>query len=186
VKHLMQHVKDRRKPTDRIGGERRSGDALRIADALHRCGRITLRVHGASMLPWVRPADIAIIRHTSVDNVRCGDVVLFRRDNRLFVHRIVERRGSLGTARFYAKGDAHPGSDGHVEEQELLGRVVRLYRGHQRIDLDAPSQLALGVLISQLSLHNRLWYPLARLAAIVTRPARRVLQALRFLSVAAR
>jgi hypothetical protein len=59
-----------------------------------------------------------------------------------------------------------------------LGRVVRIYRRGRRIDLDAPGQLALGLLISQLSLRSRFWYPLVRLAAIVTRPVRWVLHAL--------
>jgi len=36
----------------------------------------------------------------------------------------------------------------------------------------------LGLFISQLSLHSRFWYPLAKLAAIVTRPVRRVMNAL--------
>jgi hypothetical protein len=160
------------------GGERRNGDAGKIAAALQRRGRISLRVQGTSMLPWVRPGDIARIRKVSTDAIRCGDVVLFRRKDHLFVHRIIEKSGSLDAAEFRAKGDAHPTCDGMVEKQELLGRVVRLYRRGRRIDLDAPGQLALGLLISQLSLRSRFWYPLARLAAIVTRPVRRLLHAL--------
>jgi len=56
--------------------------------------------------------------------------------------------------------------------------LEQLYRRGRRIDLDAPGQLALGLLISQLSLRSRFWYPLARLAAIVTRPMRRLRHAL--------
>jgi hypothetical protein len=56
--------------------------------------------------------------------------------------------------------------------------LEKLYRRGRRIDLDAPGQLALGLLISQLSLRSRFWYPLARFAAIVTRPMRRLLHAL--------
>lgn len=159
-------------------GERRNGDAAKIAAALERHGRVSLLVQGASMLPWVRPGDIARIRKVSMDAIRCGDVVLFRRENRLFVHRIIEKGGAMDAAAFRAKGDAHPTCDGMVEQQELLGRVVRLYRRGRRIDLDAPVQLALGLLISQLSLRSRFWYPLARLAAIVTRPMRRLLHGL--------
>jgi signal peptidase I len=177
---------DRRKSTDRVRGERRAGDAVRIADALKRRGRISLRVYGTSMLPWVRPKDIALIRQTSIENVRCGDIVLFRRDNHLFVHRIVEKKGSLEAAKLLSKGDAHPTHDGVVEEQELLGRVVRIYRNGRRIDLDAPGQLALAVFISQLSLHSRFWYPLARFVAIMTRPVRRVMNALHVSSPAVR
>ena len=158
--------------------ERRNGDAAEITAALQRRGHISLRVQGASMLPWVRPGDIARIRKVSMDAIRCGDVVLFRRENRLFVHRIIEKSGAMDAAAFRAKGDAHPTCDGMAGQQDLLGRVVRLYRGGRRIDLDAPGQIALGLLISQLSLRSRFWYPLARLAVIVTRPMRRRLHAL--------
>ena len=76
----MEDRIDQGKKTNRAGGERRADDALRIADALKRGGRISLRVHGNSMQPWVRPKDIALIRQISIENVRCGDVVLFRRE----------------------------------------------------------------------------------------------------------
>jgi signal peptidase I len=174
----MENRIDQEKETNRVGGERRADDAVRIADALKRGGRISLRVHGTSMQPWVRPKDIALIRQISIENVRCGDVVLFRREHQLFVHRIVEKRGSLNAAQLLSKGDTHPTSDGIVQEQELLGRVMRIYRNGRRIDLDAPRQLALGLFISQLSLYSRFWYPLAKFTAVVTRPARRVMNAL--------
>src|SRR6266436_8225020 len=124
----MEIRKDQEKKTNRVAGERRADDARRIADALKWRGRISLRVHGTSMQPWMRSKDIALIRQTPIENVRCGDVVLFRRENHLFVHRIVKKQGSLEAAQLLSKGDAHPTTDGILEEQELLGRVVRIYR----------------------------------------------------------
>jgi signal peptidase I len=174
----MPAIFERRNTVRTCGGERRNDDGANIAAALERRGRVSLRVQGTSMLPWVRPGDIANIRGVSADAIRCGDVVLFRRGNRLFVHRIIEKSGAVGAAQFRAKGDAHPTCDGLVEQQELLGRVVRIYRGGRRIDLDTPGQIALGMLISQLSLRSRFWYPLARLAAIITRPVWRLLHAM--------
>ena len=174
----MPAIFERRNTVRTCGGERRSDDGANIAAALERRGRVSLRVQGTSMLPWVRPGDIANIRGVSADAIRCGDVVLFRRGNRLFVHRIIEKSGAVGAAQFRAKGDAHPTCDGLVEQQELLGRVVRIFRGGRRIDLDTPGQIALGMLISQLSLRSRFWYPLARLAAIITRPVWRLLHAM--------
>lgn len=162
-----------------LAGERRSQDAATIAKALLEHGRVSLRVQGASMLPWVRPGDIAVIRRITPENARCGDVVLFRRGSRLFVHRIVEKKGAAEGGRILCKGDAHAQPDGVVKFHELLGRVVSLYRGGRRIDLDAPLQLAFGAIWSQVSLNNGLWYPLARLAAIISRPVRRVRSASR-------
>lgn len=166
-------------PAGALVGERRAGDAAHIAQLLEQRGRIRLRVRGTSMLPWVRPGDVVLIRRAGISDVRCGDVVLFKRHDRLVVHRLVEKRGSLNAAEFSAKGDAHPTGDGIVEQQEMLGRVVRLYRGHKAIDMDAPPQLALGLLVSQLSRKSAYWYPVAKAAALVTLPLRRVWQAVR-------
>jgi len=158
-------------------GERRKEDINAIARALADHGRISLRVRGSSMLPWVRPADIAVIRRAGVADVRCGDVVLIHRDQRLFVHRLVKKHGSLESAKFTAKGDAHPGDDGMIHGQEILGRVMKIYRGNRQIDLDEPRHLAMGILISQFSRMSAYWYPFVRFAAVITQPLRRIWQA---------
>jgi len=171
----MSGERQQQRETRRVGGERRRGDAVRIADAITRRGRIVLRVHGTSMLPWVRPGDIAVIRRAESGVVRFGDVVLFRNEKSLFVHRIVRKKSSLNEDHFYVKGDAHPTDDGQINERELLGRVVRIYRNGKRIDLDAPSSLMMGLLIAQMSLWSKFWYPVARAAFYATRPMRRLL-----------
>lgn len=163
------------KRAGRVAGERRRSDASRIAEVLLERGRIALRVHGTSMLPWVRPGDIAMIRRAEAGDVRFGDVVLFRHHEHLCVHRIVRKRGAFSGDYFYAKGDAHPTEDGRISGQQLLGRLVRIYRRGTRIDMDAPGSLAMGLLIAQMSLWSRFWYPAARLALSVTRPMRRLM-----------
>ena len=175
----QKSASERRSEQKRVEGERRAGDTARIRERLLAKGRVCLRVRGSSMLPWVRPGDVAIIRRGSADVARCGDMVLFQRDSRLFVHRLIEKRGEYPGERFLVKGDAHPQPDGRMGSEEILGRVVRIYRGGRRIDLDSPRQLALGVLISRISARLPIWYVLTRAAANVSYPARRILQALR-------
>ena len=100
----MQATANRREQAKRAGGERRAGDGARIASALKRRGRIALRVQGTSMLPWVRPQDIALIRQTTLENVRCGDLVLFRHEDYLFVHRIVKKTRHAGSGTALVQG----------------------------------------------------------------------------------
>ena len=164
---------ERRNVGNHAVGEQRGSDVQLIADALRIRGRVLLRTHGSSMLPWMRPGDISRVRRTSVEDVRCGDLVLFRRHNRLFVHRIVDERVRLGVRQVSAKGDAHPDSDGWLEMDELLGRVVVIYRRGRHIRLETRSQVALGRVIAQLSLWSRFWYPAARFVAVTSRPMRR-------------
>lgn len=163
----------------RIDGERRLEDAMQIARLLEKHGRVTLRVRGSSMLPWVRPGDVAVIRRAEIDDVRCGDVVLFQRESRLFLHRLVEKHGTLREAQFLTQGDAHPGPDGMIGRELMLGRLVRIYRGDRQIDLDTPKQLVLGLMVSQLSRKSAYWQPLARAAAVAVQSVRRIFSAFR-------
>ena len=153
--------------------ERRRGDVQHIADTLHLRSRVLLKAYGSSMLPWVRPGDISRVRKTSIENLRRGDLVLFRRHDRLFLHRIVDERRTSGVREFSAKGDAHPDADGWLGKDELLGRVVGIYRGGKHIRLETPTQLALGRIIAQVSLWSPFWYPAARFVALKSRPMRR-------------
>src|ERR1700736_6355525 len=86
-------MEERRK--NRLGsGERRKADAERIADELKTRGRTEIHVRGTSMLPLVRPGDVALIRRDKLENMRSGDVVLMQRGDHLIAKRIGEDEDS--------------------------------------------------------------------------------------------
>jgi signal peptidase I len=169
---------ERRSGAGGISGERRTSDARAVSEALQDRGQVALRVYGTSMLPWLRAGDVLQVQAASQGSVRCGDIVLFRHCAHFVVHRIIEKHGPFHKAQYLAKGDANPDSDRLLGQEEIFGRVLRIYRGNRLIDLDSPGQLMLGLLIAQFSRRSRLSYMLPRLASGVVRPARRVLHAL--------
>src|SRR5208337_571164 len=100
------------------------------ADVLRRGGRLRLRVHGESMLPALWPGDVVEIASCSLEDVRPGEIVLARREGRLFLHRLVRRcLVAPGTPNgFLLRGDSMPGSDPQFPPEALLGRLVRRVR----------------------------------------------------------
>src|ERR1700733_13074550 len=142
-------------------GERRKADASRIADALKRRGRIAMHVRGTSMLPLVRPGDVALIRRDKLENMRSGDVVLMQRGDHLIAKRIGEDEDSgaviSGEGMMEAVGDGEndsgPGKYGG-QPQECLGKIVRVRRENERIELGAQKT------------------PLEAVVSVVLRPAR--------------
>ena len=100
--------------------------AERTAKHVARGGRVCLRVHGVSMLPWVRPRDIVVVRGTQLEAIRCGDLVLFARHGRLFVHRVVEKRDLAWNSHLLAKGDSHPKPDDPIQQFYQNNLVVAL------------------------------------------------------------
>jgi hypothetical protein len=159
-------------------------DVPAILGALSCRNHVAMRVQGSSMLPWIRHSDIAIVRRTSLEAVRTGDVVLFRRGERLFAHRAVQTDRIAG--QILSKGDANRLCDGAISREELLGVVTCVFRNDRRIDLDSGLRKVAARLAAQISLRSDLWYPTVRAAAVATRPARRFLRSVLFADASAR
>src|SRR5208282_5009234 len=92
------------------------------AEMLRHHGTVHLTLRGTSMLPSLWPGDLVLIQSAAYDEVVRGDIVLVMRDNRPFVHRLVERRPVQGRLSWITRGDAMPRNDPPVAQSELLGR----------------------------------------------------------------
>jgi signal peptidase len=101
------------------------------AEILRGCGTVHLKVWGTSMLPSVWPGDLLTIQSAAYDEVVPGDIVLVMRNNRFFVHRLVERRRGQDCLSWITRGDAMPHNDPPVAASELLGRVAGICRGNR-------------------------------------------------------
>lgn len=99
------------------------------AEMLRGHGTVHLKAWGTSMLPSVWPGDLLTIQGTARDAVVPGDIVLVLRDNRFFVHRLVEVRPSQDCDSLITRGDAMPDNDPPAAASELLGRVAGIRRG---------------------------------------------------------
>ena len=61
------------------------------AVVLRTAGTLRLAARGYSMLPTLWPGDILTVEAQSSDRVQVGDVVLFARADRFFIHRLVRK-----------------------------------------------------------------------------------------------
>jgi hypothetical protein len=93
-----------------------------VADILRGSGNLRLQVRGESMLPALWPGDVVEIACCMPEDVRPGEIVLALRDDRLFLHRLVDRCKPSG---FVLRGDSMPGSDPPFPLEAFLGRLVR-------------------------------------------------------------
>ncbi len=99
------------------------------ADVIRRFGVLRLRVNGFSMLPSIWPGDVVSVSGADQGPYRPGDVVLYARNGRLFVHRLVEVGGETAVTR----GDALLDLDPPVCAGDVLGRVESIERGGSRV-----------------------------------------------------
>jgi hypothetical protein len=160
---MFAPVKHSPMPENAASTERSSwsaeGSAL-VADALRRSGHLRLQVHGESMLPTLWPGDVVEIASCSLADVRPGEIVLARREGRLFLHRFV---APCATDGFLLRGDSMPNPDPLFPSQALLGRLVpRADEGRAvsapalRLGFGVKWSRAVGLLLCHCSVARRL------------------------------
>lgn len=129
------------------------------AEVLATFGEVRLPVTGISMLPVMWPGDLLEIRRQDPAAIRRGDVVVFRRDGRLVVHRVIRNNGR----HLLTHGDHVTRPDAPVPLTEVLGCVVAIERRHRRFEprLTARARM-LSWLLSRSEFCTRVALHLAR------------------------
>lgn len=98
------------------------------SEILRSTGQVRIRATGWSMLPSIHPGDSFLIRSTSEEASSIGDLVLFSRERRLFIHRVVGRIDGPEGGMLITRGDSMSRPDPPVKPAQLLGRVVFVLR----------------------------------------------------------
>lgn len=73
---------------------------------LRKTGFLHLQVLGQSMLPGIWPGDVLTIETKIANEMEIGDIGLFRRNARFFVHRIKNKLIMDGSLHLLARGDS--------------------------------------------------------------------------------
>ena len=116
--------------------DERSDVKLGLAiDMLRSVGEARLAVSGGSMLPSLWPGDILEIHRVAVTDISKGDIVVFARENRLIVHRVLRMNGESDdvACTLTTRGDRSARVDAPVSVNELLGRVRTIQRSNRNI-----------------------------------------------------
>jgi signal peptidase I len=140
-----------------ILGERNALKCELASEVLCSSGTVRLRVTGWSMLPTVMPGDTLVIARIQGESVTEGDIVLFGRDRRFFVHRVITK-GRTQDAGFVTRGDAMPAPDPPVSQSDLLGRVSFILRNGKCIEPSRSPRLserAIAALVQRSTLAAR-------------------------------
>jgi len=118
-------------------------------ELLRTSGGLRLRVFSNSMRPSLRPGDIVTVQSKMPLNIVHGDVVLYGRDGRLFVHRVIGTDWGTGEQVVLTRGDALASPDPPVSGDAVLGRVVGIVRCKHKINLQAGWRALLRPLLSR-------------------------------------
>ncbi len=84
------------------------------------------------MLPTLWPGDVLTVQSVRPEQVEPGEIVLYMRQNRFFIHRIVSTDLKRDKAFLVTRGDCMFEDDPPVDRSELLGRIVEVRRAGSR------------------------------------------------------
>ena len=101
-------------------------------EVLRSTGKLRLQVTGWSMLPTVMPGETLVVESFGdgevSQEVSRGDIVLFRRDGRLFAHRVVATPSGSGLDQIVTRGDGMLHADSPLAASDVLGKVSCILR----------------------------------------------------------
>ena len=111
-------------------------------EVIRTFGEVRLRVYGTSMVPSILPGDFISVRRAGIQELSAGEIVLFSRAARFFVHRVVQRKAlnggnSSAASCLITRGDRLLYDDPAVSAEQLLGRVVLIERNNRQVPLEA-------------------------------------------------
>lgn len=137
------------------------------ADLVRKWGVVRLPAAGTSMVPTIHPGDELCVQRTDLKKIRPGNIVVYARQGRLIVHRVV----AVGPDRarqpyLVTRGDRSPRNDLPVISSEVLGLVTTLVRDHRYYWLRARLNGAERVLARFLCSSDRATYIYLRASAL--------------------
>lgn len=107
---------------------REAGRCRLVAEALRSWGRLKLRATGQSMLPALWPGDLLTVQSCPPELIEPGEIVLYMRGERFFIHRVVSKGREAEGAFLITRGDCMAENDPPVRSDELLGRIAEVQR----------------------------------------------------------
>ncbi len=97
---------------------------------------VRFRAGGQSMFPTIKDGEMITVEPVATDEIKRGDIVLYRFKRGVIAHRVVSIEKQAGSGhRFILRGDSSAMCDAPVEAEKVLGRVISVEREGRNINL---------------------------------------------------
>ena len=107
---------------------------MKTLESLDKFGFVEQRATGSSMMPFIKSGDkILIVK--KIRRLTKGEIGLFLLEDTLVLHRVkkVEKDGYLFS------GDNRYRSDGFIQESQVVGRLIAIYKKSKKIECESKS-----------------------------------------------
>jgi len=145
------------------------------------CDRGTIlhfKVVSGSMSPLVEVDDVVMVSKAEPSGIKVGDIVAFREENYVIVHRIIDKTFSNSQIKFRHVGD-NGGIPRELVAEDIIGLVTAIRKGDREIRLDSRwNSISSRILVSRLkfidSLGRMKYKHLGSVIRLILRPFWRI------------
>lgn len=115
-------------------------ELIDFAESLMDDGKsLIIKMKGFSMYPTLRPGDLGYVERCGMEDIRVGDIIVFRNHKQLVAHRLMKLYHVDGQLRAESRGDNNREKDQVViSELNLFGKLVAYEHKGKKQDVDSP------------------------------------------------
>ena len=118
--------------------EKLNNDLINFAESLlDENHTLSFRMHGNSMYPTLKDGEWGHVEKYSPDQLKVGDIVVFKAHEKLIAHRLIGIIQQNGTLTFIAKGDKNKDKDEPFTSKALVGKITSFQRKKKVIKVDS-------------------------------------------------
>jgi len=116
-----------------------------LEDVLKQEHELTLPAAGFSMGQTMAQADALVIKNVATHPVPIGSIIVFKREEQWWAHRVMWHYVHDNTFCYITKGDAIRTSDKpHIKADDVVGTVKAYIKNDSRIELSSLAQRLMG------------------------------------------
>lgn len=100
---------------------------------------LMINMKGFSMFPTLRPGDVGKVEKCLAEEVKAGDILVFKSNGKLIAHRLIRKKSDKGREVFITQGDNNSFFDQPFVNEELIGKITSFERSGKTISVDSFS-----------------------------------------------
>jgi ATP-binding cassette subfamily B protein len=109
-----------------------------VENLLNENHPLNFNMQGFSMFPTLKEGDSGIVEKWNPEDLVAGDIVVFKANNKLVAHRLIQVAIRDGVQWFTAKGDKNTFTDEPFTAEAFVGKMTSFQRKNRLKRLDSP------------------------------------------------
>jgi signal peptidase I len=114
---------------------------------------VRTKLFGYCMRPFIKNGEIVTIKPIKLEELRCGDIVVYQSGDRLKAHRFLKFKTISGDTYIITKGDKSIHVDPPISLNRFLGKVTDIEKGDRIISFESMKWKIINYFFGKLFLY---------------------------------